>query len=115
MKPKQISINCNLQEFIYIQTEIVKKVDVERQQVEAKSKKDIESTVSTNAKATADLKTEVEDVIIKSDITLIQKQTKDNSTLLAMHDISLERVRKTCLLSCRRKFYTCGKCEKVFS
>ena len=49
------------------------KVDAERQQVEAKSKKDMEATVSTNAKATADSKTEVEDVITKIDITLIRK------------------------------------------
>ena len=73
MKPKQLSNNRNFQKFIYIQTETVKKVDAERQQVEAKSKKDMEATVSTNAKATADSKTEVEDVITKIDITLIRK------------------------------------------
>ena len=61
------------------------KVDAERQQVEAKSKKDMEATVSTNAKAIVDLKTEVENAITKIEITLIQKQTKDNSALLKIH------------------------------
>merc|ERR1712142_1279078 len=72
----------NLQESIYIQTETVKKVDAERQQAEAKAKEDMEATVSTNAKAIADLKAEVEDAITKIEITLKQEQTKDNSALL---------------------------------
>merc|ERR1711872_1203007 len=72
----------NLQESIYIQTEQVKKVDAERQQAEAKAKEDMEATVSTNAKAIADLKAEVEDAITKIEITLKQEQTKDNSALL---------------------------------
>merc|ERR1711872_859307 len=59
----------NLQESIYIQTETVKKVDAERQQAEAKAKEDMEATVSTNAKAIADLKAEVEDAITKIEIT----------------------------------------------
>ena len=46
----------NIQESIFIQTEQVEKVDDERQQAEAKAKDDIISTVSTNDKATADLK-----------------------------------------------------------
>merc|ERR1711915_116056 len=72
----------NLQESIYIQTETVKKVDAERQQAEAKAKEDMEATVSTNAKAIADLKAEVEDVIAKIESTLKQKRTKDNSALV---------------------------------
>merc|ERR1712228_1019412 len=72
----------NLQESIYVQTETVKKVDAERQQAEAKAKEDMEATVSTNAKAIADLKAEVEDAITKIEITLKQEQTKDNSALL---------------------------------
>merc|ERR1711872_1093080 len=72
----------NLQESIYIQTEQVKKVDAERQQAEAKAKEDMEATVSTNAKAIADLKAEVEDAITKIEITLKQEQTKDNSSLI---------------------------------
>merc|ERR1711915_189013 len=72
----------NLQESIYIQTETVKKVDAERQQAEAKAKEDMVATVSTNAKAIADLKAEVEDAITKIEITLKQEQTKDNSALL---------------------------------
>merc|ERR1712228_866298 len=72
----------NLQESIYIQTETVKKVDAERHQAEAKAKEDMEATVSTNAKAIADLKAEVEDAITKIEITLKQEQTKDNSALL---------------------------------
>merc|ERR1712228_709567 len=67
---------------IYIQTETVKKVDAERQQAEAKAKEDMEATVSTNAKAIADLKAEVEDAITKIEITLKQEQTEDNSALL---------------------------------
>merc|ERR1712128_85200 len=51
----------NLQESIFIQTEQVQKVDAERQQAEAKAKEDIASTVSTNGKAIADLKSELED------------------------------------------------------
>ena len=72
----------NLQESIYIQTETMKKVDAERQQAEAKAKEDMEASVSTNAKAIADLKAEVEDAITKIEITLKQEQTKDNSALL---------------------------------
>ena len=60
----------------------MKKVDAERQQAEAKAKEDMEATVSTNAKAIADLKAEVEDAITKIEITLKQEQTKDNSALL---------------------------------
>merc|ERR1712142_328021 len=72
----------NLQESIYIQTEQVKKVDAERQQAEAKNKEDMENTVSTNAKAIADLKAEVGDAITKIEITLKEEQTKDNSSLI---------------------------------
>merc|ERR1712106_1220750 len=72
----------NLQESIFIQTEQVQKVDAERQQAEAKAKEDIASTVSTNGKAIADLKSELEDAITKIEITLKQEQTKDNSALL---------------------------------
>eukprot|EP00090_Calanus_glacialis_P037800 TRINITY_DN6549_c0_g1_i2.p1 TRINITY_DN6549_c0_g1~~TRINITY_DN6549_c0_g1_i2.p1 ORF type:complete len:1555 (-),score=493.26 TRINITY_DN6549_c0_g1_i2:859-4908(-) len=72
----------NLQESIFIQTEQVKKVDAERQQSEVKAKEDIEATVSTNAKAIADLKSEVDDAITKIEITLKQEQTKDNSSLI---------------------------------
>ena len=57
-------------------------MDAERQQAEAKAKEDMEATVSTNAKAIADLKAEVEDAITKIEITLKQEQTKDNSALL---------------------------------
>merc|ERR1712228_737480 len=56
--------------------------DAESQQAEAKAKEDMEATVSTNAKAIADLKAEVEDAITKIEITLKQEQTKDNSALL---------------------------------
>ena len=42
----------------------------------------MEYTVSTNAKATADLKAEVGDAIAKIDITLKEEQTKDNSSLI---------------------------------
>ena len=72
----------NLQESIYIQTEQVKKVDAERQQAEAKNKEDMENTVSTNAKAIADLKAELGDAITKIEITLKEEQTKDNSSLI---------------------------------
>merc|ERR1712128_274776 len=72
----------NLQESIFIQTEQVQKVDAERQQAEAKAKEDIALTVSTNGKAIADLKSELEDAITKIEITLKQEQTKDNSALL---------------------------------
>merc|ERR1719495_2735659 len=72
----------NLQESIYIQTEQVKKVDAERQQAEAKNKEDMENTVSTNAKAIADLKAEVGDAITKIEITLKEEQTKGNSSLI---------------------------------
>merc|ERR1712123_319577 len=72
----------NLQESIFIQTEQVQKVDAERQQAEAKAKEDIASTVSTNGKAIADLKSELEDTITNIEITLKQEQTKDNSALL---------------------------------
>merc|ERR1712128_50948 len=72
----------NLQESIFIQTEQVQKVDAERQQAEAKAKEDIASTVSTNGKAIADLKSELEDAITKIEITLKQEQTKNNSALL---------------------------------
>merc|ERR1712128_136688 len=72
----------NLQESIFIQTKQVQKVDAERQQAEAKAKEDIASTVSTNGKAIADLKSELEDAIKKIEITLKQEQTKDNSDLL---------------------------------
>merc|ERR1712106_1178079 len=48
----------NLQESIFIQTEQVQKAD-------AKAKEDIASTVSTNGKAIADLKSELEDAITK--------------------------------------------------
>ena len=59
----------NLQESIYIQMEAVKRVDAERQQAEAEAKEDMEALVSTNAKAIADLEAEVEDAIIKIEIT----------------------------------------------
>jgi hypothetical protein len=72
----------NIQGSIFIQTEQVKKVDAERQQAEVRAKEDIDATVSTNAKAIADLKTEVEDAITKIEITFKQEQTKDNSALL---------------------------------
>merc|ERR1712128_53532 len=72
----------SLQESIFIQTEQVKKVDAERQQAEVKAKEDFDATVSTNAKAIADLKSELEDAITKIEITLKQEQTKDNSALL---------------------------------
>merc|ERR1712106_333704 len=72
----------SLQESIFIQTEQVKKVDAERQQAEVKAKEDFDATVSTNAKAIADLKLELEDAITKIEITLKQEQTKDNSALL---------------------------------
>merc|ERR1712013_91904 len=72
----------NLQESIYIQTEQVKKVDAERQQAEAKNKEDMENTVSTNAKAIADLKAELGDAITKIEITLKEEQTIDNSSLI---------------------------------
>ena len=42
----------------------------------------MENTVSTNAKAIADLKAEVGDAIAKIDITLKEEQTKDNSSLI---------------------------------
>ena len=60
----------------------MKKVDAERQQAKAKAKEDMEATVSTNAKAIADLKAKVEDTITKIGITLKQVQTKDNSAHL---------------------------------
>ena len=47
-----------------------KKVDDERQQAEDKAKEVMETTVSANAKAIADLKAEDEDAIIKIGITL---------------------------------------------
>merc|ERR1712106_1293829 len=72
----------SLQESIFIQTEQVKKVDAERQQAEVKAKEDFDATVSTNAKAIADLKAEVENSITNIEITLKQEQTKDNSALL---------------------------------
>ena len=72
----------DLQESIFIHTEQVQKVNAERQQAEAKAKEDIASTVSTNGEAIADLKSELEDVITKIEITLKQEQTKDNSALL---------------------------------
>ena len=55
----------NLQKSIYSQTETVKKVDAERQQAEATANENMEATVSTNAKAIANLKAEVEDAITK--------------------------------------------------
>ena len=42
----------------------------------------MENTVSTNAKAIADLKAEVGDAITKIEITLKEEQTKDNSSLI---------------------------------
>ena len=42
----------------------------------------MEYTVSTNAKATADLKAEVGVAITKIEITLKEEQTKDNSSLI---------------------------------
>ena len=42
----------------------------------------MEYTVSTNAKATADLKAEVGDAITKIEITLKEEQAKDNSPLI---------------------------------
>merc|ERR1711874_99632 len=62
--------------------EQVKKVDAERQQSEAKNKEEMEKTVSTNAIAIADLKSEVGDAIQKLEITMKQEQTKDNSSLI---------------------------------
>ena len=50
----------NLQESIYLQTELVKKFDAERQQTEAKTKEDCEAIVATNDKAIDALKSEVE-------------------------------------------------------
>jgi len=72
----------NIQESIFIQSEQVKKVDAERQNSAVKAKEDFDATVSTNAKAIADLKSEVNDAITKIEITLKQEQTKDNSDLL---------------------------------
>ena len=77
-----MTLRTPLQKSIFIQTEQLQKVDTERQQDEANAKEDIASTVSTNGKAIADLKSELEDVITKIEITLKQEQTKDNSALL---------------------------------
>ena len=77
-----MTLRTPLQKSIFIQTEQVQKVDTERQQDEANAKEDIASTVSTDGKAIADLKSELEDEITKIEITLKQKQTKGNSAHL---------------------------------
>ena len=77
-----MTLRTPLQKSIFIQTEQVQKVDTERQQDEANAKEDIASTVSTDGKAIADLKSELKDEITKIEITLKQKQTKGNSAHL---------------------------------
>ena len=78
----------NLQEYICIQTETVKNVDAERQQDKARANENMKETVSTNAKAIANLKAEREDAITKIEITLKQEQTEFDSALLDRQVVS---------------------------
>merc|ERR1712212_149884 len=67
----------NLQESIFIQSEQVKRVDVERQQAAQKANDAFEASVDNNAKAINELRKEVGDSITKLEITLKQDQEKD--------------------------------------
>merc|ERR1711970_1465062 len=67
----------NLQESIFIQSEQVKRVEVERQQAAQKANEAFEASVDNNAKAINELRKEVGDSITKLEITLKQDQEKD--------------------------------------
>merc|ERR1719411_2356828 len=67
----------SIQERLVLQTDHITKVESERAMSEVKAKKELETTVETNAKAISDLKTEVEKAIKTVESNLIQEHTEN--------------------------------------